>query len=167
MIICPTAIQNSGVVGSMSTSLPDSSPSLSVLAHMAWMALVLMIFVRFLQTPSPIIRLEGGTLSMPLEMLDDPKSTISFSLDVLVNLPEPRTLNAVKLSVEGDDVYRVEVLTAEGYIPVGDVGPSPGLSLASYRVDIPALPFSLETSQIRVSAIDGDGRYAIGRLGVE
>lgn len=160
----------------MGVSVPDpTAGSVSILTMVAVIALVLLASAR-LWVPEPLVRvLAAGSVSAPLDALDrvktsgvwDAPGNIVFSQDVLVELPERRTVKVVDLSVDHNDMYRIEFLTNEGYLPVGDILPIAGSGIVRHRVTVPSLPFDMRTTQIRVSAIEGDGLYSLGHLVIE
>jgi hypothetical protein len=156
------------------------------LIWLAWTALVLLVVVRWYvsnesgdveTTPTvapdvvaaPVI---DEAVRVPLSALSQVKSegvwnapgNVVFTIDALIDLPEAIEIQSLDLSLDHNDTYRVEILTADGYIPVGDLLPIEGSGLARRRLSVPDLPLSMKATQIRVSALEGDGMYSIGHL---
>ena len=156
------------------------------LIWLAWTALVLLVVVRWYvsnesgdveTTPTvapdvvaaPVI---DEAVRVPLSSLSQVKSegvwnapgNVVFTVDVLIDLPEAIEIQSLDLSLDHNDTYRVEILTADGYIPVGDLLAIEGSGLARRQLSVPDLPLSMKATQIRVSALEGDGMYSIGHL---
>jgi len=156
------------------------------LIWLAWAALVLLVVVRWYgsmgsdeteTTPTvapdvvaaPVV---DEAVRVPLASLSQVKSegiwngpgNVVFTIDALIDLPESIEIKTLDLSLDHNDTYRVEILTADGYIPVGDLLPIEGSGLARRQLTVPDLPISMKATQIRVSALEGDGMYSIGHL---
>jgi hypothetical protein len=156
------------------------------LIWLAWTALVLLVVVRWYvsnesgdveTTPTvapdvvaaPVI---DEAVRVPLSSLSQVKSegvwnapgNVVFTVDALIDLPEAIEIQSLDLSLDHNDTYRVEILTADGYIPIGDLLPIEGSGLARRQLSVPDLPLSMKATQIRVSALEGDGMYSIGHL---
>lgn len=156
------------------------------LIWLAWAALVLLVVVRWYgsmgsdeteTTPTvapdvvaaPVV---DEAVRVPLASLSQVKSegiwngpgNVVFTIDALIDLPESIEIKTLDLSLDHNDIYRVEILTADGYIPVGDLLPIEGSGLARRQLTVPDLPISMKATQIRVSALEGDGMYSIGHL---
>jgi hypothetical protein len=156
------------------------------LIWLAWAALVLLVVVRWYgsmggdeteTTPTvapdvvaaPVV---DEAVRVPLASLSQVKSegiwngpgNVVFTIDALIDLPESIEIKTLDLSLDHNDTYRVEILTADGYIPVGDLLPIEGSGLARRQLTVPDLPISMKATQIRVSALEGDDMYSIGHL---
>ena len=156
------------------------------LIWLAWVALVLLVVVRWYgsmgsdeteTTPTvapdvvaaPVV---DEAVRVPLASLSQVKSegiwngpgNVVFTIDALIDLPESIEIKTLDLSLDHNDTYRVEILTADGYIPVGYLMPIEGSGLARRQLTVPDLPISMKATQIRVSALEGDGMYSIGHL---
>lgn len=156
------------------------------LIWLVWAALVLLVVVRWYgsmgsdeteTTPTvapdvvaaPVV---DEAVRVPLASLSQVKSegiwngpgNVVFTIDALIDLPESIEIKTLDLSLDHNDTYRVEILTADGYIPVGDLLPIEGSGLARRQLTVPDLPISMKATQIRVSALEGDGMYSIGHL---
>jgi len=156
------------------------------LIWLAWAALVLLVVVRWYgsmgsdeteTTPTvapdvvaaPVV---DEAVRVPLASWSQVKSegiwngpgNVVFTIDALIDLPESIEIKTLDLSLDHNDTYRVEILTADGYIPVGDLLPIEGSGLARRQLTVPDLPISMKATQIRVSALEGDGMYSIGHL---
>jgi len=156
------------------------------LIWLAWAALVLLVVVRWYgsmgrdeteTTPTvapdvvaaPVV---DEAVRVPLASLSQVKSegiwngpgNVVFTIDALIDLPESIEIKTLDLSLDHNDTYRVEILTADGYIPVGDLLPIEGSGLARRQLTVPDLPISMKATQIRVSVLEGDGMYSIGHL---
>lgn len=155
------------------------------LIWLAWAALVLLVAVRWYAAKdsgdvemAPTVASDEAApvldeaVRVPLSSLKQVKSSgiwngrgnIVFTLDVLIDLPEAIDIRSLDLSLDHNDTYRVEILTADGYIPIGDLLPIEGSGLARRQLSVPDLPLSMKATQIRVSALEGDGMYSIGHL---
>lgn len=155
------------------------------LIWLAWAALVLLVAVRwYAAKDSGDVEMAPTVVSdemapvldeavrVPLSSLKQVKSSgiwngrgnIVFTLDVLIDLPEAIDIRSLDLSLDHNDTYRVEILTADGYIPIGDLLPIEGSGLARRQLSVPDLPLSMKATQVRVSALEGDGMYSIGHL---
>lgn len=155
------------------------------LIWLAWAALVLLVAVRWYAAKdsgdvemAPTVASDevapvlDEAVRVPLSSLKQVKSSgiwngrgnIVFTLDVLIDLPEAIDIRSLDLSLDHNDTYRVEILTADGYIPIGDLLPIEGSGLARRQLSVPDLPLSMKATQIRVSALEGDGMYSIGHL---
>jgi len=156
------------------------------LIWLAWAALALLVVVRWYASSesgdiatvptvapdvvaAPVI---DEAVRVPLSSLSQVKServwnapgNVVFTIDALIDLPEAIEIQSLDLSLDHNDTYRVEILTADGYIPIGDLLPIEGSGLARRQLSVPDLPLSMKATQIRVSALEGDGMYSIGHL---
>jgi hypothetical protein len=155
------------------------------LIWLAWAALVLLVAIRWYAAKdsgdvemAPTVASDevapvlDEAIRVPLSSLTQVKSSgiwngpgnVVFTVDVLIDLPEAIDIRSLDLSLDHNDTYRVEILTADGYIPIGDLLPIEGSGLARRQLSVPDLPLSMKATQIRVSALEGDGMYSIGHL---
>lgn len=155
------------------------------LIWLAWAALALLVGIRWYAAKdsgdvemAPTVASDevapvlDEAIRVPLSSLTQVKSSgiwngpgnVVFTLDVLIDLPEAIDIRSLDLSLDHNDTYRVEILTADGYIPIGDLLPIEGSGLARRQLSVPDLPLSMKATQVRVSALEGDGMYSIGHL---
>jgi hypothetical protein len=155
------------------------------LIWLAWAALALLVGIRWYAAKdsgdvemAPTVASDevapvlDEAIRVPLSSLTQVKSSgiwngpgnVVFTVDVLIDLPEAIDIRSLDLSLDHNDTYRVEILTADGYIPIGDLLPIEGSGLARRQLSVPDLPLSMKATQIRVSALEGDGMYSIGHL---
>ncbi|MEY3338077.1 MAG: hypothetical protein RL245_1069 [Pseudomonadota bacterium] len=155
------------------------------LIWLAWAALALLVGIRWYAAKdsgdvemAPTVASDevapvlDEAVRVPLSSLKQVKSSgiwngpgnIVFTMDVLIDLPEAIDIRSLDLSLDHNDTYRVEILTADGYIPIGDLLPIEGSGLARRQLSVPDLPLSMKATQVRVSALKGDGMYSIGHL---
>jgi hypothetical protein len=155
------------------------------LIWLAWAALALLVGIRWYAAKdsgdvemAPTVASDevapvlDEAVRVPLSSLKQVKSSgiwngpgnIVFTMDVLIDLPEAIDIRSLDLSLDHNDTYRVEILTADGYIPIGDLLPIEGSGLARRQLSVPDLPLSMKATQVRVSALEGDGMYSIGHL---
>lgn len=155
------------------------------LIWLAWAALVLLVAARWFATseggsveappsspPAVAAAAPDQAVRAPLSALQNVKTggawnapgNIVFTVDLLVDLPKAIEIKSIDVSLDHNDTYRVEILTADGYIPIGDILPIEGFGLARRQLVAPDLPLSMQATQIRISALEGDGMYSIGHL---
>lgn len=123
-------------------------------------------FYRYLQA-------EGGVL-VPLERLlqpvqpgvawDAPSNQI-FSRQLNVLLPEPTSIRGLEVTLDHNDHYRIDYFHNGSYRPLVDIRPVPGWGLHRHviRLEEP----SEMTTRLRITAVSGDGLYALGHLILE
>jgi arabinofuranosyltransferase len=86
------------------------------------------------------------------------------TLDVL--LPAPRSFNRIDLSVDNNDIYRVEALTAAGWQQLAIVTPTTNQrGVVRHRILLEREIAG--ASRIRLTALEGDGMYSLGHLLLE
>ena len=161
----------------MSAPSHESPAKTNRLIVLAWVALAILILSRGFaphrtETPTTAAPVQAEPVRASLSALQVVKSggvwnaagNIVFVSDILIDLPEPIEIRSLDLSLDHNDMYRVEILTADGYIPIGDILPIEGSGLARRQLVVPDLPLSMRATQIRLSALEGDGMYAVGHL---
>lgn len=91
---------------------------------------------------------------------------IVFDREVDFMLPSPQTVEALDLSVDWNDSYRIEAIVGWHEVPIAVIsadGPPPsGTGVVRRRFE---LPDAIEdVTAVRVTALGGDGAYSVGHL---
>jgi len=92
----------------------------------------------------------------------DAPDNIQFSKELEIVLEREMSIREIDLSVDNNDLYRIEVLTEGKYIQVMDIHPSsmPGMVRHIYQLKQP----TPKTDRVRITAIFGDGKYSLGHF---
>lgn len=102
-----------------------------------------------LQTP-----VDGGAWNAPGNVL--------FDHALEITLDGKQSFRQVDLSADHNDIYRVEALTGAGWQELGHVGPEPRPGLARYRIVLDKE--IVGASSMRITALSGDNKYAVGHV---
>jgi arabinofuranosyltransferase len=82
------------------------------------------------------------------------------TLDVL--LPAPRSFSLIDLSVDNNDTYSIDALTAAGWQRLALITPTNRHGVARHRITLERE--MVGASRIRLTALEGDGVYSLGHL---
>ncbi len=95
-------------------------------------------------------------------MWDSPSSRI-FDSAIEIKLASPTRITSMELALAPDGRYLIEYQRADGgYEHLADFGPSPTPFMTRYQVRLPS-PTAM-TDRLRITAINGEGLYAVGNL---
>jgi hypothetical protein len=75
-----------------------------------------------------------------------------------------RTIKRVSIGADRADIYRIEAKRAKGWREIAITTKSDGTGMKNYSFD---LAETVTTSEIKITPIDGDGLYSIGRVSLE
>lgn len=92
----------------------------------------------------------------------DAPGNVRFPNALEVGLERELRIRELDLSADNNDTYRVDVLSGGVWTPVATIDPVYGAGLVRHRLTLahPAAP----TQLVRITALDGDGMYAVGHL---
>ena len=85
-----------------------------------------------------------------------------FTTDVLIDLGTETSFQFLDLSLDNNDVYRLDIATTQGFQPIHTILPAGGYGLARREIAF-AAPVQ-PTTRLRIVAVSGDGLYSLGHL---
>lgn len=118
----------------------------------------------------PIAASEGQAVEVAIGQLGrivdggpwDAPGIVHFKNMLEIVLPTPRSIEAIDLSVDHNDTYRIDVLTPYGWEAVARIKPVAPVGMVRHQI---VLDYEVLTvRKIRLTALYGDGGYALGHL---
>lgn len=114
-------------------------------------------------TPQGVVQVAADRLSVPVDGGPwDAQGNTLFGQSVEIMLGGPMSISTLDLSVDNNDIYLVEIAIDGRYQPLGKIPPNPTMGMVRHRIALPqATP---ETDRVRITALEGDGKYSIGHF---
>lgn len=86
----------------------------------------------------------------------------TFTEALEITFDQPVSFSEIDMSADHNDVYRIEVFTEQGFVPIATVEPAAQVGLVRHRIKLAvATPI---TRKVRVVAVSGDDAYSVGHF---
>lgn len=88
--------------------------------------------------------------------------TFPFADSIIVKLDQETVIQRIDLSVDNNDQYKIEVLVDDEWIEVAKIYPNYKHGMARHQIVLEEK--TAKTKQVRITVVQGDGKYALGHF---